>query len=982
MKRLRTRIEVLLMAGLLLCSAVASSDIESSHPELAATIHLYRTQGPEASLPDFERLQAEFNAGGDRTNKATTLRYIGESHWRLGNFEPSRDYLNQALSVASELGDRFAKGKTLNVLGLLEWDLGNFDAAIKAIKEANAIAGDLGEKRLQASTLNNLSLVYDELGDYQTSLQQYQQAHELFAELDNLRGQGDTLGNIGGVYLLLGRFEQAFDYYQQALAISRQLQSKPSMTIDHGNLAQCYLALGQVDKAIEHFDIAFDLAAQTGMRQEQAYWQRGKANAFIRQGKYDLGLENHRLALKTYEETGARSLLLDALHDMGRLHLSLGDPVSAEQYFQRAITMSRQIGLEQAVTVNLLALGDLQFERERLEKANEFFLQANQRATAAGEANYQAQSLLRLAMVSRKQKRFQAAMEQTAQALSIAQDTGASTVEVEAWYTLGELERQRQNLEGAFRGYASAQALAGDDGDPELLWQIHYGRAQAYVQSGDKQAAIIQLKLSVQIIESVRDRLREERFQAGYIQDKYQVYIDLVRLQLDQGLTQDAFSTAERLRARSFMAQLDRGDPVARNEHDRQAEMAMRERIRQLQRVLSQEQRKLQPERRQLALEAFSSELIMAEREYEAFIDDQASSAIFGRSVNIPELAELQAQLDPADVLVEYILDEDRIMIFVMRVGGLRALTRELRQDELYAKINLVRELIQQPGSDRWLKPVASLAETLIEPLREDGLLDGVEHIYLVPHGMLNYLPFALLPLDSNRNEVIIERYTLSYLPAAAVLARKKMNGGDSRSLLAMAPHVTRLQYAQEEARAISALFQPDVRLLVGSDATESAFKTNARNFDVLHLATHGYFNKKNPLLSGLELEADDSDDGLLEVHEILGLSLSAQLVTLSACQTGLGSGYFNEIPAGDDFVGLTRAFLLAGSHSVLASLWAVDDRSTVDLMKGFYQRLDTSGSEIGKAAALALAQRELRTSKEYGHPFYWAPFVLVGQHG
>jgi len=147
-------------------------------------------------------------------------------------------------------------------------------------------------------------------------------------------------------------------------------------------------------------------------------------------------------------------------------------------------------------------------------------------------------------------------------------------------------------------------------------------------------------------------------------------------------------------------------------------------------------------------------------------------------------------------------------------------------------------------------------------------------------------------------------------------------------------------------------------------------------------LATHGYFNKKNPLLSGLELEADDSDDGLLEVHEILGLALNAQLVTLSACQTGLGSGYFNEIPAGDEFVGLTRAFLLAGSHSVLASLWAVDDRSTVDLMKSFYYRLNTSGSEISQAAALTLAQRELRASKEYGHPFYWAPFVLVGQRG
>ena len=134
-----------------------------------------------------------------------------------------------------------------------------------------------------------------------------------------------------------------------------------------------------------------------------------------------------------------------------------------------------------------------------------------------------------------------------------------------------------QNLEGAFRKYASAQAAIGNDGDPELRWQIHYGRAQLQVTAGDKRAAISELKLATGIIESVRDRLREERFRAGYVQDKFQVYIDLVRLQLDLGLTQDAFSSAERLRARSFLAQLDRGAPLVRTQKEHQAEMAMRE---------------------------------------------------------------------------------------------------------------------------------------------------------------------------------------------------------------------------------------------------------------------------------------------------------------------------------------------------------------------------------------------------------------------
>jgi CHAT domain-containing protein len=147
----------------------------------------------------------------------------------------------------------------------------------------------------------------------------------------------------------------------------------------------------------------------------------------------------------------------------------------------------------------------------------------------------------------------------------------------------------------------------------------------------------------------------------------------------------------------------------------------------------------------------------------------------------------------------------------------------------------------------------------------------------------------------------------------------------------------------------------------------------------VVHLATHGYFNKLNPLLSRLELEPGGGDDGRLEVHEVLGLRVPADLITLSACETALGSGYFSEVPAGDDFVGLTRAFLFAGSASVLASLWEVNDRSTLEFMEVFYSQLQ----ERGRAAALATAQRQmLHAGGRYAHPYFWVPFTLVGDMG
>ena len=225
-----------------------------------------------------------------------------------------------------------------------------------------------------------------------------------------------------------------------------------------------------------------------------------------------------------------------------------------------------------------------------------------------------------------------------------------------------------------------------------------------------------------------------------------------------------------------------------------------------------------------------------------------------------------------------------------------------------------------------------------------------------------------------------MEQFSLSYLPAAVTLARADPPGRQATSLLALAPANSRLRFALEEARSISDVYRPNSILLSGQEATESRFKAQANGYAILHFSTHGYFNVKNPLLSGLELEPDTLNNGFLEVHEILNLSLNAELVTLSACETGMNSGYFNQLPAGDEFVGLTRAFLLAGSRSVLATLWQVDDRSTVKIMEGFYHHLGRSGSAGDEAESLVQVQRELRRSKQYRHPFYWAPFVLVGQ--
>lgn len=966
-------------------AALASSELPagSVQQQLVEAEQLYRREGPGTALPLFQDLVQAFKASGDQTSEAIAVGYVGEIYWRLGEYPQAGENLEQALTLKRASGDRLQESKTLNVLGLLHWDLGEFEQAQAYFREGGKIAEDTGDKQLQGAILNNLSLVYDELGDYYVSLEQYQQVLDLYQGTDFPRGEGDTLGNIGGVYLLLGRFREALGHYQRALAISEQLQSTISMSQDHGNMALCYLGLGQIDTALAHLEQAIALAGQAGMQQDQAFWLRNRGNAQVLRSRYDLGLEDHHAALAIYTALEGKTERIEALHDMGRMYLLLGDSTSAESHYRQAMELAREIGLARGVTGNLLALGDVQRRRGEFDAASELYADAVERAQESGELVSWSEGLLRLAAVHREQQRFGEAAKEAEQALGIARQTGAPGLELQAVYARAEVNRLQNRPSEALDDLERALALLARSPDPELEWQLQYAKGLALAGSGEKEAAIIALEAAVAVIEGVRQHLREERFRAGYVQDKYQVYVDLVRLQLEVGRQEAAFSTAERLRSRSYLDLIESGLSPEPDAAEQPLEFALKERIRTLRHALAEESNRIRPEQRQQAIDVFSQELLAAEQTYQAFLDDRRRSGTASAQREVPTYRDVGASLAADEALVEYVVGSDRVMVFVLTRQALTTNTMPIRREDLENKVDLVRALIRRQDNEHWKKPASSLAGLLIEPIMAGGQLHDIHHLYLVPHGSLNYLPFALLPshglAESHR---LVEDFTLAYLPTAAALLREKRGSANTASMLTLAPASSRLQHASEEARAIHTMFQPDSRALLGRTATESLFRQEAPHYRLLHLATHGYFNKLNPLLSGLQMEADAVHDGRLELHEILGLRLDADLVTLSACQTGLGSGYFAQVPAGDDFVGLTRAFLYAGSTAVLATLWEVDDASTLALMKQFYGGFQPATGTEDKANALALAQRALLSSREYKHPYFWAPFVLVGEMG
>jgi CHAT domain-containing protein/tetratricopeptide (TPR) repeat protein len=962
------------LVALAFAVAAAAQSGTTADQLLAHAKSVYSSTGPSAALAEYEKVLAAYRADQNRHGEAITLGLIGNCYKHLGDRSRALDFLGRALKMKQELGDRLEEGKTLSNIGLVYWEAGDYPKAIDHFDRAIAIAREVHDPQLEGAALNNLSLVYDEQGDYKRSLQQYQQALALHRAAHYPEGESDALGNIGGVYLLLGHFSEASDYYQQALAIDERLDRKPAESQDLGNLAICQAAVGQLDESVRTFDRALSLASSAGLKKEEADWEKGRASTLLRLGKFDAALQEYRAALASYERAGLKRELVEALHDDGYVHLMLGDRRSAEQSFQRASQVSKQISFPRGVLINTLALADVAWRSGNLATAVASANDAVKRARKLEDWANTVSGLLVLSSALRDEGKTKQALAQAREAVSFAQQSGAKLLEAQALDTEGEVLLRLGSAEDALRSISAAGELLAHTGDTALPWHIDYLRGQALESVKRDEEAVAAYRRSITSIESIRGSISEDRFRTGFLQDKQKVYVAMVQLLLRMGRAGEALQYSERLRARGYFDLLTRSALPPSDPHIAE----LQTRIRRLERAIDEENSKALSEQRGSALSTFSGELADAEREYSDLVGLHASGAGAGvpSPAAPPDPAETERELPADRALIEYVVGPRQVAIFVLRHDGLHATLEPVRSLDLESKVTLLRDLIRRPDSTDWQLPAQSLRHLLVDPIEKAGWLHGVNEIVIVPHGFLYYLPFAALARPTPAGDrFLVEDYVVSYLPTAALAmsSRPQPSGG---RLVALAPSVSNLRFTSGEARAVAAAFGRHGTAIVGPNATETWFKHVAGDYDVIHFATHGFFNKANPLFSGVELEPDAQNDGRLEVYEILGLHLRSPLVTLSACETALGGGYFTEIPAGDEFVGLTRAFLSAGASTVVATLWEVNDSSTAQLMRSFYHQV----SEQSPSLSLAIAQRlMLHGNAGHRHPYYWSAFVVVG---
>ena len=564
----------------------------------------------------------------------------------------------------------------------------------------------------------------------------------------------------------------------------------------------------------------------------------------------------------------------------------------------------------------------------------------------------------------------------------------------QSYFFLGQAQRRLDMREEAEKSYKRSIKIAGAIGRSETLWRSYSELGHLAAKDRDGQKAFKYYADAITIIEEMRGELGDPGLKALFMENKFQVYEWMIRLLHGMKNDEEAFNYLERVKARTMLDMLSDKTFASRNaemEDLLARERSVRDQLQELMREsgqASQEESEESDDSDEGSAEPeakVGQEIAVLHAEQKTLLDrieelnpDLASLL----KVNPLTAKEVQTLLDEDTVLLAYYTGFEWAGVFVVTKAKVLGLNLDIPRRQLAEKVKEFRKETEEGltvkvfMSRDYEKPLTDLYEILIKPVEKE--LAGKKHLVVVPHGMLHYLPFQALRNQEGR--YLIESYTVSYLPSSSVLkyAREK-NRGNHADLFAVANPVTDLAplpAAEVEAREVSALFERK-QVLLGLGATKTKFKSEGPRYDMLLFSTHGEMIESDPLKSNLRFTPTQQDDGKLTVCEIFDMEVKANLVTLSACETGLARGTKGDFPQGDDLVGLTRAFIHAGAPSVVASLWKVSDDSTVAMMRSFYRNLKTMPkAEALRQAQLGLAKSNVMTSS---HPYFWAPFILVG---
>ncbi|MCB1033877.1 MAG: CHAT domain-containing protein [Acidobacteria bacterium] len=735
-------------------------------------------------------------------------------------------------------------------------------------------------------------------------------------------------------------------------------------------------------------------------------------------------------ALETYRKLGDRKGLAAALGRIGLVHLAAEDYEAASEALEESRQLYEELDDGLGLSDAHRYLGALYVQLERTDRALDHYRRSLVLADSGDYSLGRRRTEALLAHLHLRRGEYSEAVEVLDRL--IEEEPPSSPASRNHLVTRGNATLHLGRPAEAEASYRQALAIEeeGDGADPAFRAQTLTMLAHAQMQGGNLPAAAASLERAESIPIAAKgwgptvlhtlaradladrsdhpkealDRLLEaaeiehRTFGAArstFFQTQYrQVFERLVSLLFADVVSQDAaeelaFRFLEQMRFRSFrsaVVQLGAPRPPVAGAHPREREAL--ERIEAASRSAADGASSGGRQELRAAYAAYEDQLLLGELSASRYRRLQGLRPL--------ELAEVQRSLAPGDALVEYVLAGERVFALALTHQTLESAVLPVSATDLYAKVKLFRRLVfegEATDDDAWRALAGDLGRILIEPVEATGALAMATRLVLVPMGSLHGLPFAALADREGR--LLAERYTLLRSPSATLWARPAERSSEDPSRKELDPLLTfglrqatgselpPLELAEQEARAVAAVFSGSV--FVARAASEASFKALAPGARRLHLAAHGLAEPRLPLHARIRLEDGGGEDGELTVREILDLELSAELVSLSACETALSPGATGAPLLEVDRLGFVEAFLQAGAGNVLASLVPVSDAGTAVFMETFYVHLRS----LSIPEALAATQRQMLTGRlrtpgndelDLRHPRYWAPFVLVSR--
>ena len=855
-----------------------------------------------------------FEAAGDNYRRALTLLGIGIAYYQLNEFRTALGYFNQTLSLAQSIRDsRLEAGTETFVGGMLDI-LGDVVKALDHYHHALKLARQGGWPLAEGNALSNIGKVYGDVAEWQKSLEFYGQALVVFRALNSKGNEAGTLNNIGMAYGDSGEYQKAFDYLQQSLTLHRSAEQRKSEAYTLLNMGRVLRRLNENKKALDYFNQAqlINLAIADRAQEGETLDEMGVVAAA--EGQYEKAVKLHEQAIQIQHAVGNQRREALALTKLGEVYNLLGQPEKSVEQFTNALAIFRGID-------------DLSSAASALEG-------------------------------------------------------------------IARAEEKRGNLADARK----------------------------------------QIEESLALRETVRSRSGSLQLRASYratVEKAYEFYIHVL---MQQKLEAEALHASERGRARSLLEQLSEARIDIRQGVDSALIEKERDLTRVLN---AKAQSEMQLKTRKVSSEDIATlqrEISVLEDEYQQVQAAIRKSSPQYSALTQPQpldLKGIQQQLDSNTVLLEYSLGEERSYVWVVTPDSLK--TYELPKREEVEKVarrvneslaaRSIFQALESPAQRRtrvanadaeFQKAASELSRMILAPVSAEF---GKKRLVMVADGALQYVPFAALSVARDRLLIVdhelvslqsasafaLQRHNLANRPlapkAVAVIADPVFSTNDARlnpgapvkaststRIIEHGPggpggqlSIPRLPFTHSEADQIVAVSPAGSTLkAVGFNANRAiASSSDLSQYRYVHFATHGYLDTTRAGLSAVVLSMFDKEgkpqDGFLRTHDIYNLKLPAELVVLSACETGLGK----EVK-GEGIEGLTRAFMYAGARRVVVSLWNVNDKATAALM----QRLYTGMLRTNKtpAAALRAAQIEMLRTRQWQSPYFWAAFVMQGE--